>query len=143
MGTFKRCKLCSQVLFSILYVLTGKSVFDFLNIQHHFTEHMRHLWTWLLFPPALSGVGRLRLHNDQVRSRDTANRSCASGEKAIWVTVSVWYCSLCNWRHVLVLHSSTAACSALDAWNDSTDRFILGPNHSKVCFDYGYTLIYP
>lgn len=35
------------------------------------------------FSPGLSGVGKFRLHKDQVRSRETANRSRASGEKAI------------------------------------------------------------
>lgn len=68
-----------------------------------------------LFSPGFSGVGSFRLHNDQVRSLETANRNFASGEKAIWVTVRVWYGNVCSWRHVAVLHSSTAACSALDA----------------------------
>lgn len=68
------------------------------------------------FSPGLSGVGRFRFHRDQVRSRETANRSRASGEKAIWVTVRVWHGSVCSCRHVDALHSSTAACSALDAW---------------------------
>ena len=65
--------------------------------------------------PALSGVGGSRLHSDQVRSRDTANSSWASGEKAIWVTVRAWQGSDCSWRQEAELHSITAACSALDA----------------------------
>lgn len=48
------------------------------------------------FSPGLSGVGRFRLHKDQVRSRETANKSRELGEKAICVTVRVWHIRVCS-----------------------------------------------
>lgn len=71
--------------------------------------------------PEASGPESTRLHNDQVRSRDTARRRRESGEKAIWVTVRLWNGRACICFQVDVLHSRIAACSALDAYTQQAD----------------------
>lgn len=84
-----------------------------------------------------------RLHKDTVRSRETARRSCASGEKAIWVTVSVWHGSVCSWRHDAVLHSRTAACSALDACKDGAESFYLYKyKYFSLSFTHSFLIIF-
>lgn len=94
-----------------------------------FTKQNPQIQTELSLPlsPGLSGEARFRLHKDQVRSRETANRNRPSGEKAICVTVRVWHGSACSWRHVAVLHRRIAACSTFDAWNDITQSMCLSP----------------
>lgn len=74
-------------------------------------------WTQMEEPslPEVSGPQSSRLHNDQVRSRDTARSKRESGEKAIWVTVRLWHGRACSCFQVEVLHNRIAACSALDA----------------------------